>query len=92
MENLVTVFGGSGFVGTQAVRFLAKAGWRVMPGTRPESASEHEGGGERRQEAGYDTTSSKVMSASTLPGRSRPAARSAGMSAVFCGMSLSGGR
>ena len=29
MQNLVTVFGGSGFVGTQAVRYLAKAGWRI---------------------------------------------------------------
>src|SRR4051795_3352007 len=28
MQNLVTVFGGSGFVGAQAVRQLAKAGWR----------------------------------------------------------------
>lgn len=27
--GLVTVFGGSGFVGSQAVRALAKAGWRV---------------------------------------------------------------
>jgi NADH dehydrogenase len=34
MENLVTVFGGSGFVGTQAVRFLAKAGWRVRVAVR----------------------------------------------------------
>lgn len=34
MQNLVTVFGGSGFVGTQAVRYLAKAGWRVRVATR----------------------------------------------------------
>jgi NADH dehydrogenase len=34
MQNLVTVFGGSGFVGTQAVRYLAKAGWRVRVAAR----------------------------------------------------------
>ncbi len=34
MQNLVTVFGGSGFVGTQAVRHLAKAGWRVRVAVR----------------------------------------------------------
>ena len=34
MQNLVTVFGGSGFVGTQAVRHLAKAGWRVRVAIR----------------------------------------------------------
>ena len=34
MQNLVTVFGGSGFVGSQAVRFLAKAGWRVRVAVR----------------------------------------------------------
>ncbi|MBI1199025.1 MAG: NAD(P)H-binding protein [Phenylobacterium sp.] len=34
MQNLVTVFGGSGFVGVQAVRFLAKAGWRVRVAVR----------------------------------------------------------
>ena len=34
MQNLVTVFGGSGFVGTQAVRFLAKAGWRIRVAVR----------------------------------------------------------
>jgi len=34
MQNLVTVFGGSGFVGTQAVRQLAKAGWRVRVAVR----------------------------------------------------------
>lgn len=32
--GLVTVFGGSGFIGTQAVRALAKAGWRVRVATR----------------------------------------------------------
>lgn len=32
--GLVTVFGGSGFVGTQAVRTLAKAGWRVRVAVR----------------------------------------------------------
>ena len=34
MQNLVTVFGGSGFVGAQAVRQLAKAGWRVRVAVR----------------------------------------------------------
>lgn len=34
MQNLVTVFGGSGFVGTQVVRFLAKAGWRIRVAVR----------------------------------------------------------
>jgi len=34
MQNLVTVFGGSGFVGTQAVRDLAKAGWRIRVAVR----------------------------------------------------------
>src|ERR1700741_4032381 len=34
MQNLVTVFGGSGFVGTQAVRYLAKTGWRVRVAVR----------------------------------------------------------
>lgn len=34
MQNLVTVFGGSGFVGAQAVRHLAKAGWRVRVAVR----------------------------------------------------------
>lgn len=34
MQNLVTVFGGSGFVGTQAVRNLAKAGWRIRVAVR----------------------------------------------------------
>lgn len=32
--GLVTVFGGSGFVGSQAVRALAKAGWRVRVAVR----------------------------------------------------------
>jgi len=34
MQNLVTVFGGSGFVGLQAVRDLAKAGWRIRVAVR----------------------------------------------------------
>ena len=34
MQNLVTVFGGTGFVGTQAVRYLAKAGWRIRVAAR----------------------------------------------------------
>src|SRR5262249_42202754 len=34
MQNLVTVFGGSGFVGAQAVRYLAKAGWRIRVAVR----------------------------------------------------------
>src|SRR5678815_275083 len=34
MQNLVTVFGGTGFVGTQAVRDLAKAGWRIRVAAR----------------------------------------------------------
>lgn len=34
MQNLVTVFGGTGFIGTQAVRYLAKAGWRVRVAVR----------------------------------------------------------
>ncbi|MBW8813421.1 MAG: complex I NDUFA9 subunit family protein [Caulobacterales bacterium] len=34
MQNLVTVFGGSGFVGIQAVRYLAKAGWRIRVAVR----------------------------------------------------------
>jgi NADH dehydrogenase len=34
MQNLVTVFGGSGFIGGQTVRRLAKAGWRVRVAVR----------------------------------------------------------
>ncbi|HEY2753964.1 complex I NDUFA9 subunit family protein [Phenylobacterium sp.] len=39
MENLVTVFGGSGFVGAQAVRQLAKAGWRIRVAVRNPAAA-----------------------------------------------------
>ena len=34
MNGLVTVFGGSGFVGVQVVRALAKAGWRIRVAAR----------------------------------------------------------
>jgi NADH dehydrogenase len=34
MQNLVTVFGGSGFIGIQTVRQLAKAGWRIRVAVR----------------------------------------------------------
>lgn len=34
MQNLVTVFGGSGFIGGQAVRQLARAGWRIRVAVR----------------------------------------------------------
>ncbi|HEX8471580.1 MAG TPA: NAD(P)H-binding protein, partial [Brevundimonas sp.] len=37
--GLVTVFGGSGFVGAQAVRALAKAGWRVRVAVRSPNTS-----------------------------------------------------
>jgi uncharacterized protein YbjT (DUF2867 family) len=37
--GLVTVFGGSGFVGAQAVRALAKAGWRVRVAVRAPNIS-----------------------------------------------------
>jgi uncharacterized protein YbjT (DUF2867 family) len=34
MQNLVTVFGGTGFVGVQTVRELAKLGWRIRVAAR----------------------------------------------------------
>ncbi|MDB5446858.1 MAG: NADH-ubiquinone oxidoreductase 39 kDa subunit precursor [Phenylobacterium sp.] len=34
MQNLVTVFGGTGFIGSQTVRQLAKAGWRIRVAVR----------------------------------------------------------
>ena len=34
MQNLVTIFGGSGFVGSQVVRALAKEGWRIRVAVR----------------------------------------------------------
>jgi uncharacterized protein YbjT (DUF2867 family) len=34
MQNLVTVFGGSGFVGGQTVRRLAQSGWRIRVAVR----------------------------------------------------------
>ena len=34
MKGLVTIFGGSGFVGRQSVRVLAKAGWRIRVAVR----------------------------------------------------------
>ena len=34
MQGLVTIFGGSGFVGVQTVRALAKAGYRVRVAVR----------------------------------------------------------
>ena len=34
MKGLVTVFGGSGFIGSQVVRALAKRGWRLRVAVR----------------------------------------------------------
>ena len=34
MQNLVTVFGGSGFIGGQTVRALARKGWRIRVAVR----------------------------------------------------------
>src|SRR5271154_6152383 len=34
MRGLVTVFGGSGFIGSQTVRALAKQGWRIRVAVR----------------------------------------------------------
>ncbi|MGZ5987128.1 MAG: complex I NDUFA9 subunit family protein [Caulobacteraceae bacterium] len=39
MQNLVPVFGGSGVVGAQAVRQLAKAGWRIRVAVRNPAAA-----------------------------------------------------
>ena len=39
MQNLVTVFGGSGFIGAQTVRQLAKAGWRIRVAVRNPAAA-----------------------------------------------------
>ncbi len=39
MQNLVTVFGGSGFIGAQAVRQLAKSGWRIRVAVRNPAAA-----------------------------------------------------
>ena len=38
MQGLVTVFGGTGFVGRQVVRALAKRGYRVRAAARNEGA------------------------------------------------------
>jgi uncharacterized protein YbjT (DUF2867 family) len=41
MTRLVTVFGGSGFVGRHVVRALAKRGWRVRPAMRRPDLAGH---------------------------------------------------
>jgi uncharacterized protein YbjT (DUF2867 family) len=41
MQGLVTVFGGSGFLGTQIVRLLAKNGWRVRVAVRRPHLAQH---------------------------------------------------
>ncbi len=41
MARLVTVFGGSGFVGRHVVRALAKRGWRVRPAVRRPDLAGH---------------------------------------------------
>ncbi|KAA5599246.1 complex I NDUFA9 subunit family protein [Blastochloris sulfoviridis] len=41
MDRLVTVFGGSGFVGRHIVRALAKAGWRVRAAVRRPDLAGH---------------------------------------------------
>jgi uncharacterized protein YbjT (DUF2867 family) len=41
MTRLVTVFGGSGFIGRHVVRALAKRGWRVRPAVRRPDLAGH---------------------------------------------------
>jgi NADH dehydrogenase len=41
MDDLVTVFGGSGFVGNNVVRMLARDGWRVRVAVRNPHLAEH---------------------------------------------------
>lgn len=65
-DRLVTVFGGSGFVGTQAVRALARDGWRVRVAVRkPNDAYELRmlGGVGQIQPVRCDVTSVSEVSA-----------------------------
>ncbi|HEY0052185.1 MAG TPA: NAD-dependent epimerase/dehydratase family protein, partial [Caulobacteraceae bacterium] len=41
MTRLVTVFGGSGFVGGQVVRALAQRGWRIRVACRKPHTAQH---------------------------------------------------